>query len=174
MENFAFAYRIVKNLNISNKLIIKALNKFKGLPHRQEIVVSNKRITCINDSKATSFDACLKSLLNNNKIYWIVGGLPKYRDYFNLQEVKKKIVKAYVIGKSANFFVKKIQKDVPYKISNNLSKAIKEIRKDIKYDSNKKSTILLSPAAASFDQFQNFEERGIYFKKLIKKNFKQN
>ena len=90
------------------------------------------------------------------------------------KEVKKKIVKAYVIGKSANFFVKKIQKDVPYKISNNLSKAIKEIRKDIKYDSNKKSTILLSPAAASFDQFQNFEERGIYFKKLIKKNFKQN
>ena len=174
IENFAFAYRIVKNLNISNKIIIKALNKFKGLPHRQEIIISNKKITCINDSKATSFDACLQSLLNNKKIYWIVGGLPKYRDYFNLQEVKNKIVKAYVIGKSTNFFVKKIEKDVPYTISRNLSNAIKEIRKDIKSNNNIRNTILLSPAAASFDQFQNFEERGFSFKKLIKKNFKEN
>jgi len=174
MENFAFAYKIVKNLNVSDKVIIKALNKFKGLPHRQEIIISNKKITCINDSKATSFDACLQSLLNNNKIYWIVGGLPKYKDYFNLQKVKKKIIKAYIIGKNINFFVKKVKQDVPYTISNNLARAIQQIRNDIKTSNNIKKTILLSPAAASYDQFQNFEERGSYFKKLIKKNFKEN
>ena len=174
MENFAFAYKIVKNLNVSDKVIIKALNKFKGLPHRQEIIISNKQITCINDSKATSFDACLQSLLNNNKIYWIVGGLPKYKDYFNLQKVKKKIIKAYIIGKNINFFVKKIKQDVPYTISNNLPRAIQQIRNDIKSSNSIKKTILLSPAAASYDQFQNFEERGSYFKKLIKKNFKEN
>ena len=171
MENFAFAYKIVKNLNVSDKVIIKALNKFKGLPHRQEIIISNKQINCINDSKATSFDACLQSLLNNNKIYWIVGGLPKYKDYFNLQKVKKKIINAYIIGKNINFFVKKIKQDVPYTISNNLPRAIEQIRNDIKTSNNIRKTILLSPAAASYDQFQNFEERGSYFKKCCNSSF---
>ena len=108
-ENMIFAYQIAKNLKIKEKTIIKSLNEFKGLPHRQEIIFSNKKLLCINDSKATSFDACLQSLLNNNKIYWIVGGLPKYKDYFNLQKVKKKIIKAYIIGKNINFFVKKVR-----------------------------------------------------------------
>ena len=91
----AFAYRIAKNLKIKDKTIIKGLNKFKGLPHRQEIVFSNKKLLCINDSKATSFDACLQSLSNYNKIYWIVGGLPKYRDRFYLKNVKKKLKLGY-------------------------------------------------------------------------------
>ena len=150
------------------------LDTILEVKHRQEIIISNKQITCINDSKATSFDACLQSLLNNNKIYWIVGGLPKYKDYFTLQKVKKKIIKAYIIGKNINFFVKKIKQDVPYTISNNLPRAIEQIRNDIKTSNNIRKTILLSPAAASYDQFQNFEERGSYFKKLIKKNFKEN
>ena len=63
---------------------------------------------------------------------------------------------------------------MPYTISNNLPRAIEQIRNDIKTSNNIRKTILLSPAAASYDQFQNFEERGSYFKKLIKKNFKEN
>ena len=94
IENLAFAYRIAKNLKINDKVIIKALNKFRGLPHRQEIILSDKKLLCINDSKATSFDACLQSLSNYNKIYWIVGGMPKYQDHFYLKEVKNKILKA--------------------------------------------------------------------------------
>jgi len=54
IENLTFAYKIAKNLKINDKIIIKALNKFKGLPHRQEIIFSNKKLLCINDSKATS------------------------------------------------------------------------------------------------------------------------
>ena len=96
--------RIVKNLKIKDKVIIKALNKFKGLPHRQETIFSNKKILCVNDSKATSFDACVQSLSNYDKIYWIVGGLPKYQDHFYLKDVKKKITKAYIIGKNTSFF----------------------------------------------------------------------
>ena len=61
IENLFFAYRIAKNLKIKDNVIIKAANKFKGLPHRQEIVFSNKKLLCINDSKATSFDASLQS-----------------------------------------------------------------------------------------------------------------
>ena len=172
IENMIFAYRIAKNLKIKNKIIIKSLNQFKGLPHRQEIVFSNKKLLCINDSKATSFDASLQSLLNYDKIYWIVGGLPKYQDQFYLANVKKKIVKAYIIGKSVSFFKKQIQKKIPYSVSNDVRNAINLIYKDIKYNGKLKQTILFSPAAASFDQFNNFENRGNYFKNLIMKKFK--
>ncbi len=168
----AFAYRIAKNLKINDKIIIKGINKFKGLPHRQEIVFSDKKLLCINDSKATSFDACLQSLSNYNKIYWIVGGLPKYQDHFHLKNVKKKILKAYIVGKSTSFFKKQIRNDIPYTISKNIRSAVNNIYKDLKFSGNSKKTILLSPAAASFDQFNNFENRGIYFKKLIIKKFK--
>ena len=103
IENLAFAYAIAKNLKINDKIIINSLNKFKGLPHRQEIIFSNKKLVCVNDSKATSFDACLQSLSNYNKIYWIVGGLPKYRDHFYLKKVKKKLLKHTLLEKIFHF-----------------------------------------------------------------------
>jgi len=173
IENLAFAYIIAKNLKISDKVIIKALSKFKGLPHRQEIIFSNKKLLCINDSKATSFDASLQSLSNYNKIYWIVGGLPKYQDLFYLQKVKKRILKAYIIGKKTSFFRKQIGNNITYTISKNIRDAVNNIYKDLKLSENSKSTILLSPAAASYDQFSNFENRGDYFTNLIIKKFKR-
>ena len=171
IDNLAFAYNIAKKFNITDKDIIKALNKFKGLNHRQEIVFKNKKILCINDSKATSFDASLQSLLNYNKIYWIVGGLPKYKDRFHLKKIKKKIIKAYIIGKNTSYFRRQIGDYIPYKISNNIDKAIENISKDLTINLDKNATILLSPAAASFDQFENFEKRGNYFKNLILRKF---
>ena len=173
IENLAFAYKIVKKLKVSDKIIIKALSKFKGLPHRQEIIFSSKELLCINDSKATSFDACLQSLSNYNKIYWIVGGIPKHRDYFYLNKVKKKILKVYIVGKNVSFFKKQIDNNIPYTISKNIRNAINDIYKDIKSNEDSKKTILLSPAAASFDQFSNFEDRGNYFRHLIIKKFKK-
>ena len=169
----AFAYRIAKNLKINDKIIIEGLNKFKGLPHRQEIVFSNKKLVCVNDSKATSFDACLQSLSNYNQIYWIVGGAPKHQDHFYLKNVKKRIVKAYIIGKNISFFRKQIRKSIPFSVSKNMYSAVNNIYKDLKLSKNLKKTILLSPAAASFDQFNNFENRGNYFKNLIIKKFTQ-
>jgi len=174
IENLNFAYKIAKNLKISDQIILKAINNFKGLPHRQEIVFSNQKILCINDSKATSYDACLQSLLNYNKIYWIVGGSPKHKDYFNLKKVKKKIIKAYVIGKKSNFFVKQIKNIIPFENSLNLKNAVNSIYKDLKKSKNTKNTVLLSPAAASYDQFNNFESRGNYFKKIATNKFKEN
>ena len=174
IENLTFAYKIAKNLNVKDETIIKAVNGFSGLPHRQEVVLENKKILCINDSKATSFNACLQSLSNYKNIYWIVGGLPKSHDYFDLKRVKKKIIKAYIVGSKKSFFVKQIKSDVHYKISNNINNAVNDIYKDLKLNYKTKNTILLSPAAASFDQFKNFESRGVYFKNLIKKKFSRN
>ena len=143
------------------------------MPHRQEIVFSNNKLLCINDSKATSFDACLQSLSNYNNIHWIVGGLPKSQDHFYLSNVKKRIVKAYVVGKNTSFFKKEIKNNIPYTISKNIRNAVNNIYKDLTLNGNSKRTILLSPAAASFDQFSNFENRGTYFKKMIIKKFKR-
>lgn len=173
IENLAFAYRIVKNLKVNDETIVKAVNKFRGLPHRQEIIFSNKQLTCVNDSKATSFDACIQSLSNYNKIYWIVGGLPKYQDRFYLKNVSKRIVKAYIIGEHTAYFKKQIEKNIPYTVSNNLKNAIQNICNDIKKNNNSKNTILFSPAAASFDQFNNFEDRGTHFKNLAIKKIKE-
>jgi len=172
LENLAFAYEIVKKLKVSNNIIIKAINKFKGLPHRQEVVYSNKKILCINDSKATSFDASLQSLLNYKNIYWIVGGLPKKKDEFFLNNVKKNINKAYIVGKNTSFFAKIIKNKIPYVVSKSLKNAVNDIYKDIFFDKKSKPTILLSPSAASFDQYKNFEDRGNFFINLIKKKFK--
>ncbi len=173
IENLAFAYKMAKNLKISDQIIVKALNKFKGLPHRQEIIFSNKKLLCINDSKATSFDACFQSLSNYNEIYWIVGGIPKSKDNFFLKRVRKKIFRAYIIGKSTSFFKKQIGKNISYIVSKNIKNALNNICEDLKSSDDSKKTILLSPAAASFDQFNNFENRGNHFKNLIMKKFKK-
>ena len=79
-------------------------------------------------------------------------------------------MKAYIVGKNTSFFRKKIRNDITYTISKNIRNAVGDICKDLKWSENSKSTILLSPAAASFDQFNNFENRGNYFKNLIIKN----
>ena len=174
IENLYFAYKIAKNFKIKDKTIIKAINAFEGLPHRQEIFFSNKDLICVNDSKATSFDATAQALSKFSKIYWIVGGLPKYKDHFNLKYFKNKIVKAYIIGSKTSFFQKMIKNKISYTVSGNLKNAVNTIHKDINHGNFSRSTILLSPAAASFDQFSNFEDRGFYFKKLIKQKFKKN
>ena len=172
LENLNFAYKIAKNFKISDKKIFQSLKNFKGLPHRQEMFFSNRVVKFINDSKATSFNASYQSLINYNKIHWIVGGLPKYKDNFYLNSVINRIKKAYIIGNSSNYFKKKLSKRIPYIISHNLNAALKNIYIEIKKNKFKKSTVLLSPAAASFDQFDNFEERGDFFKSLVKKKIK--
>ena len=169
IENLAFAYKIIKKFKINDKVVLKALTKFNGLPHRQELVFNSNKFICVNDSKATSFEASLQSLSNYKRIYWILGGLPKKNDRFHLKDVSKNVVKAYVIGKKTNFFVKNIKNHIPYKKSYNIKTAISDILKDVRKIKDTKFTVLLSPAAASYDQFKNFEDRGNYFKKIVKR-----
>ena len=86
--------------------------------------------------------------------------------------LKKKLIKAYIVGKNTSFFKKQIRKKYSIYNFKKYKKAVNNIYKDLKLRWKFKKTILLSPAAASFDQFKNFENRGIYFKNLIIKKFK--
>ena len=70
-------------------------------------------------------------------------------------------------------YSKKIKANIPFSISNSMQNAVNSIYKDLKLSNGVKKTILLSPAAASFDQYSNFENRGNHFKKLIKRKFKK-
>jgi UDP-N-acetylmuramoylalanine--D-glutamate ligase len=167
-ENMSFVSTFSKLLRISEKRFISAVNSFVGLPHRYEIFLKKKNIIFINDSKATSFEATKYALLNSKNIYWIVGGLPKKKDKIYLSKIRKNIVKCYIVGKSVNFFRKQIKGKINFSVTNNLKKTLLKVFEDIKLSKEISNTILFSPAAASYDQFMNFEKRGDEFKKLSK------
>ena len=162
-ENMSFVYEFSKILKISEKSFFES---FIGLPHRYEFFLKKKNCIFINDSKATSFKASKLALENSKNIFWILGGLPKKNDKIILGNLKKNIVKVYIIGKNINFFKNQIKNKISLCITKNLKNSIIRVIKDIKLLKKQKNTILLSPASASYDQFSNFEKRGNEFKKI--------
>ena len=168
LENLTFAYQISKLFKVKEKIFLKAVNNFKGLPHRHEKFLEKNKITFINDSKATSFDSTKHALKKNKNIFWIFGGLPKIRDNFNLSGLSSNIIKSFIIGKKTTYFKNQVSKKIKYKISFNLKNAIKDVFEELIPTSDSKTTVLFSPASASYDQFNNFIERGNQFKKITK------
>ena len=166
-ENMSFAYEISKFFNITDSNFVKTFSSFNGLPHRHEFFLKIKNIKFINDSKATNFNACKPALQNNKKIIWILGGQPKKGDRFFLTDVKKNIIKCFIIGRHIDFFKKQINDRIKTHISKKLENAVKSIFNFIKNNSDDQFTVLLSPASASFDQYKNFAHRGNVFKKLV-------
>ena len=167
-ENMSFVYTLSKLLKINDKAFIKSMSTFVGLPHRYETFLRKKNTIYINDSKATSFEAAKFALTSSKNIFWILGGLPKYKDKIDLKNIKKNIIKSYIIGKNVNFFKNQLKNKIKFSVTRNLTNSIIKILKDIKLSKNLNNTVLLSPGAASFDQFKNFEDRGDKFKKICK------
>ncbi len=172
-ENMNFVYALSKLLKISEKSFIKSMSSFLGLPHRYEIFLKKKGITFINDSKATSLQATKHALASSKNVYWILGGLPKDKDKIDLRFIKNNIIKSYIIGKNINFFKKQLRNKIKFSVTKNLKNSILSVFKDIKLLKRINNTILLSPGAASFDQFKNFESRGNEFKKLSRQYAKK-
>ena len=139
--------KILKSYNIkSHELDAQIiLSNIIGLERESLTTIGEKNISIKNKKK---FDVAIQRRVKNEPI-------------------------AYIIGKNYSFFKKQVQAHVNYTISKNIKSALSNIYKDIKSSKNLKKTILLSPAAASFDQFKNFEARGNYFKNLIIKKFKK-
>ena len=169
-ENLQFVLAVTKILKIKKDSLFKTLEKFKGLNYRQQIIYNSKNLTIINDSKATSFSASESLLKSLDNVHWIVGGLAKKGDKLLLSYKNNKNIKAYIFGKDKTFFTNRLKKIMKYESFSDLKILIQKIFFDIKNDKKlTHKTILFSPAAASFDNFNNFEERGNYFNKLIKK-----
>ena len=169
-ENLKFILEVAKILNLKKDLLVKTLKKFKGLKYRQEIIFQSKKLTIINDSKATTFSSSASLLKSLTNVYWIVGGQAKKGDKLLLSKKNCKNIKAYVFGTNKNFFISKLKKLMKYESFLDLKSLVKKLSLEIKLDKNKiHKTILFSPSAASFDNFKNFEKRGEYFNQLIKK-----
>ena len=163
------ALQIAKLFKISKNIYLKTIKDFKGLPHRQEIIKIKNNITFINDSKATNFSSTEVALNSYKNIHWILGGLAKAKDRIIVSKFKKSILKAYIIGKNINFFLKQIKSTVKHNTSHTLKNALLSALRESKNYPSLKQVILLSPSAASFDQYKNFEHRGNTFKQLVKK-----
>ncbi len=168
-ENLSFILEITKKLKLKKNLIISTIKNFKGLKYRQQIIFKSSNLTIINDSKSTSFSSSMGLLKVNPNIYWLIGGICKKGDKFNLPKKYYKNIKAFIFGRDKNFFIQKMKNKIEYETFLNLESAIKKIFFIIKRKKFKDNTILFSPSAASFDNFKNFEDRGFYFNKLIKR-----
>jgi UDP-N-acetylmuramoylalanine--D-glutamate ligase len=125
------------------------------------------RVLFVNDSKATNADAAAKALACFSRIYWIAGGRPKAGGIASLTEFFPRIAKAYLIGEAAGDFARTLG-DVPYAISGTLAAAVARAAADAAADPADEPVVLLSPACASYDQFQNFERRGDAFRALVR------
>ena len=169
-ENLRFIFSISNQIGVKKNLLFKTINNFKGLKYRQQIIYCSKKLTVINDSKATSFSSSINILKSLNKVYWLVGGIPKYGDKFLISKKKCLNFKAYIFGKNKRFFINKFKNKLKYEYFKNLQTALKKIIFDLNFEKKKlHSFILFSPSAASFDEYENFEERGNKFNEFFEK-----
>jgi UDP-N-acetylmuramoylalanine--D-glutamate ligase len=166
-QNAAAAVAVARALGLRSAEIAKGLKSFPGLPHRMEEVGRRGRLLFVNDSKATNADAAAKALASFNRIYWIAGGLAKEGGIASLVDYFPRIAKAYLIGEAAEDFAKTLDGAVPYDIAETLDVATGAAAADAGHDGAAEPVVLLSPACASYDQFQNFEKRGDAFRALV-------
>ena len=168
--NASLAISLAKQFKINDNKIKLAIKTFQVLPHRMEFLYNSDKIKIVNDSKSTNGESTAAALNSFHNIFWIVGGKPKSDGIGNAKKHLDKVVEGFLIGKSTDFFTKEISK-YNKKLPLNKCKTLKTatnlaIKKAKKFNLND-SVILLSPSAASFDQFKNFEDRGDQFRKII-------
>ncbi len=153
-QNACSAYAVLRSLNVSPRIIEEGLGSFLGLAHRGQLVREINGVQFVNDSKATNVDATAKALGTFKNIRWICGGLQKEGDFLALKSKMQTVIKAYVIGQEAKKFA--LQLEVESEICTTMAAAVNRAFSE----SVDGDIILLAPAAASFDQYDNFEARG--------------
>ncbi|WP_424975126.1 UDP-N-acetylmuramoyl-L-alanine--D-glutamate ligase [Dinoroseobacter sp. S124A] len=154
-QNAACAYAACRSLGLAPRIIEDAFQTFAGLPHRSQIVGTRNGVTFVNDSKATNVDSAAKALQAFGAIRWIAGGLEKEGGLGALTDHLGSVRKAYLIGRSAREFALGIT-ETPHAICETMAVAVAQAVEEAEPG----DTVLLAPAAASFDQYDNFEQRG--------------
>ncbi|NOZ47482.1 MAG: UDP-N-acetylmuramoyl-L-alanine--D-glutamate ligase [Chlorobi bacterium] len=154
-------------LSIRKEDIRESLSDFQGVEHRLEPVVRVHGIDFINDSKATNVNSTWYALESmSKKVVWIVGGIDKGNDYSMLTDLVKEKVKAIVcLGENNTKFFKYFGESVENIVET--GSMIEAVKQSYKL-ANKGDIVLLSPACASFDLFDNYEDRGRQFKTAVR------
>ncbi len=166
--NFAISFAGLKCLGFDSNLAISSLIKFKGIPHRMEHIGVLNNINFYNDSKATNVSATCSALESFNKVFLIAGGSRKGGSFNLLADYTDKVYEAYLIGETANDIKKALGKYCKSFICSDLEEAVRKSYKK-SFVSKKNYPILLSPACASYDKYENFESRGRHFKSIYNK-----
>ena len=166
ISNIILAAEVAIKVGIKKENIFKAIKNFNGLEHRFEFFKSSKGVDYINDSKSTNVNSTVKALESITKnVILILGGIPKESNFSEILLHKSKILKVIVYGEARNLIYDSLSEEVKVfkieKFEDAVHLAIKSSMKD--------SIILLSPACASFDQFNNYEERGYKYKDIIER-----
>jgi UDP-N-acetylmuramoylalanine--D-glutamate ligase len=156
-----------KVLNIRKDVIRESLADFQGVEHRLEPVITVCGINFINDSKGTNVNSTWYALeCMETDIIWIAGGIDKGNDYSELFSIVKQKVQAIVcLGKDNRKIVEAFKDIVPTIVE---SSSMEEAVRSSYYLAKKGQTVLLSPACASFDLFNNYEDRGRQFKQAVR------
>ena len=166
-QNAAAALAATNALGIDIGKIEKGTHSYPGLPHRQQLIRTIDGIRFINDSKATNADATSKALACYDAIYWIVGGKPKAGGLNGLEQFIPRIKHSFLIGNAADDFQKWHNGKALSSISKTLDIAVRDAAAMAAAAGNKDAVVLLSPACASYDQFNNYEHRGESFAALV-------
>lgn len=159
---------VSKMLDISNDDLRQSLADFKGVPHRLEKVATVRGVLYVNDSKATNVNSCWYALQSiNSTVVLILGGTDKGNDYTEIEQLVKSKVSALVfLGKDNTKLHTFFDGKVPLILDAKTMDDAVEIAYNI---AEKGEVVLLSPACASFDLFDNYEDRGDQFKRCVRK-----
>lgn len=166
-KNAMASAMIAKLLNVRNETLRESLEDFESVEHRLEPVLKINGVQYINDSKATNVNATFYALESmKTPTVWIVGGVDKGNDYSDLMPLVREKVKAIIclgldnakiidaFGNVVDFIIETAGAEEAVKVAYKLSE--------------KGDTVLLSPACASFDLFENYEDRGRQFKEAVR------
>ncbi len=169
-HNLANAMSVIcaaKVFNLDNVGIAKGLKSFESVEHRLEMVREINGVKYVNDSKATNVDSVWYALKSfDEPILLILGGQDKGNDYDQIKKlVIQKVKKIYAIGSSAEKVFNFFHNDVKVELEKTMEDAVERARRDA-VDGD---VVLLSPACASFDMFNNYEHRGKVFKEAVNK-----
>ncbi len=166
-QNAAAAFAAAKAAKVAPHAAMACIQSFPGLVHRQELVEVIEGVAFVNDSKATNPEAAARALACYDNIYWIAGGRAKQGGLEALQPCLGRVRRAFLIGEAAEAMAKALDGRVDATLCGDLATALEKARTQVADDAVDGAVVLLSPACASFDQFDNFEVRGEAFRRLV-------
>jgi UDP-N-acetylmuramoylalanine--D-glutamate ligase len=169
-QNSAVAVAICRSLGLGDAQIAEGLASYRGLPHRMERVCEVGGVTYINDSKATNAASAAPALAafpslagGAPRIHWIVGGLPKEDGLGACADHLANIAAAYTVGEAGPMFADLLEGQVRVERCELISEAVRRAAET----AHPGDIVLLSPACASYDQFRDYEKRGLHFRQMV-------